>query len=104
SEGDDAHEALVAQLTTDGTEDAGPPRLLLVVDQDGSVLVEADVAAVRTATFLLDPHDDTFHDVALLDGCTRDGVLDGGDEDVADRGVATFGAAEHLDAQHLLRA
>src|SRR5207248_9808356 len=41
-EGDDPHEALVAELTADGAEDARAPRLLLVVDEDSRVLVEAD--------------------------------------------------------------
>ena len=65
-----------------------PRGLLLVVDEHGGVLVEADVAAVGTALLLLDADDDALDDVALLDGGAGDGVLDGGDEDVADRGVA----------------
>src|SRR5689334_23383952 len=44
-ERDDPHELLVAQLTTDRPEDAGAAGLLLLVDEDGRVLVEADVAA-----------------------------------------------------------
>src|SRR3954447_930859 len=99
----DAHELLVAQLPADRAEDAGAPRLLLVVDEHGGVLVEADVAAVGTALLLLHPDDDALHDVALLHRGTRDGVLDGRHEDVADRGVAPLGAAQHLDAEHLLR-
>src|SRR5581483_9747862 len=75
-----------------------------VLDQDGGVLIEADVAAVRPTLFLGGPDDDALHDVAALDGSAGDGVLDGGDEDVADAGVAALGAAEHLDAQHLTRA
>src|SRR4051812_14088733 len=102
-ERDDAHEALVAQLPADGTEDAGPPGLLLVVDEHGRVLVEADVGAVRPPLLLLHPDDDALHDVALLHARARDRVLDGGDEDVPDRGVAAARATEHLDAEHLLR-
>ncbi len=82
----DAHELLVPQLAADGAEDAGATRLLLVVlDEHGGVLVEADVAAVGTTPLLLGAHDDALHDVALLDGGAGEGVLDGGDEDVADR-------------------
>ena len=81
-----------------------PRGLLLVVDEHGGVLVEADVAAVGPPLLLLDADDDALHDVALLHGRAGDGVLDGGDEDVADRRVAALGAAEHLDAQHLLGA
>src|SRR6478609_9432030 len=103
-ERDDPHEPLVAQLAADWAEDARAARGEVVLDDDGGVLVEADVAAVGTAALLLRAHDDALDDVALLDTGTRDGVLDGGDEDVADAGVATAGAAEHLDAQHLLGA
>src|SRR5450631_2568516 len=90
---DDPHEALVAQFPADGTEDAGPPGLLLIVDEDGGIFVEADVAAVGTALLLLRPDDDALDDVALLDRSPRDGVLDRGHEDVPDRGVATARAA-----------
>ena len=83
-ERDDAHEALVAQLAADRAEDAGPAGLLLVVDEHGGVLVEADVAAVGAALLLLGAHDDALDDVALLDRGAGDGVLDGGHEDVAD--------------------
>src|SRR3954462_8249728 len=100
----DAHEAALAQLTTDGTEDAGASRLHLVVDQDRGVLVEADVAAVGTALLLLRAHDDALHHVTLLHRRARNRVLDRGDEDVADAGVAAARATEHLDAQHLARA
>ena len=84
-ERDDPHELLVAQLAADRAEDAGAARLLLVVDEHGGVLVEADVAAVGTALLLLGADDDALDDVALLDRGAGDGVLDGGDEDVADR-------------------
>src|SRR5436305_8957842 len=103
-EGHDPHEAAVAELAPDGTEDARAPRLHLVVDEHGGVLVEPDVTAVRTTPLLLGPHDDALHDVALLHRRARNGVLDRRDEDVADPRVAASGAAEHLDAQHLTRA
>src|SRR3954447_9364612 len=103
-ERNDAHELLVAQLTADGAEDARAARLLLVVDQHGRVLVEADVAAVGTAPLLLHPDDDALHDVAFLDLGARDGVFDRGDEDVADRRVAPLRASEHLDAEDLFGA
>src|SRR5580658_10582340 len=102
-ERDDAHEALVAQLAADGPEDAGPARLLLVIDENGCVLVEADVAAVGTPLLLLRPHDDALDDVALLDGGAGDGVLDRGHEDVTDAGVAAARPTEHADAEHLTR-
>src|ERR1700722_20299365 len=97
----DAHEALVAQLAADGPENAGPARLLLVIDENSGVLIEADVAAVGTTLFLLRAHDDALDDVAPLDGGTRDGVLDRGHEHIADAGVAPARPAEHADAEHL---
>src|SRR5688572_30011814 len=53
SQRDDAHELGVAQPAAHRAENAGAARLALVVDEDGGVLVEADVAAVGTAPFLL---------------------------------------------------
>src|SRR3984957_11173746 len=103
-ERDDAHEALVAQLAADGPEDAGPAGLLLVIDENGGVLVEADVAPVGTPLLLLGPHDDALDDVALLHGGTGDGVLDRGHEHVTDAGVAPARPSEHADAEHLARA
>src|ERR687895_85386 len=46
-EGDDLHEPLVAQLAPDRAEDAGPPRLAVLLDEHGGVLVEPDVGAIR---------------------------------------------------------
>src|ERR1700722_2518227 len=77
-ERNDAHEALVPQLATDGPEDAGAPRLLLVVDQHGGVLVEADVAAVGAALLFLRAYHHALDHVAFLDVGAGDGVLDGG--------------------------
>src|SRR4051794_33223050 len=101
-EGDDPHELAVAQLAPDRAEDAGPSRLAVVLDQDGGVLVEPDVAAVR-ATLLLDrAHDDRLDDVTALHAGRGDGVLHGGDDDVADPRVAPRRTAQHPDAQDLL--
>src|SRR5882724_3895126 len=51
-ERDDPHELLVAQLTPDGTEDAGPTGLAVGLDQHGGVLVELDVGAVGPTLLL----------------------------------------------------
>src|SRR6266545_585167 len=101
-ETDDLHEALVPQLAAHRAEDARATRVLLLVDDDGSVLVEADVGAVGAALLLLGAHDDRLDHVAFLDRAARDGVLHRRDDDVADGGVASPGAAEHADAQALL--
>src|SRR6202020_2012980 len=87
---------------TDGPEDAGAPRLLLVVDQHGGVLVEADVAAVGATLFLLRAHHHAPDHVALLDVGAGDGVLDGGHEHVPDGRVPAPGPTEDLDTEDLL--
>src|ERR1044072_6536071 len=103
SQRDDLHELLVAQLATDRSEDAGAPRLVVLLDQRGGVLVEADVRPVRPALLLGGPDDDRLDDVALLHAGARDRVLDRRDNDVAAARVATRGAAQHTDAEDLLR-
>src|SRR5215207_7780679 len=52
SEGDDLHELPLAQFARHGAEDARSLGLLLVVDEDGRVLVEPDVASVLAPDFL----------------------------------------------------
>src|SRR5664279_802362 len=83
-ERDDLHVVPIAQLARHGAEDPCPARVALVVDEDGSVLVEADVAAVGSAVFLGGAdHHGTDH-VALLDGRVRDRLLHAGDDHVTD--------------------
>src|SRR3954453_10428809 len=104
SQRNDLHELLVAQLATDGPEDAGPAGIAVVAQDDGRVLVEPDVRAVGAAALLDGPDDDRLDDVALLDVAARDRVLDGGDDDVTEAGVPTAGATEHADGEQLLGA
>src|SRR5687768_7140312 len=99
---DDSHEPLLAQLAADRAEDARAAGVAAVADQDGGVLVETDVGAVRATALLGGAHDDGLDDLALLDVAARDGVLDGRHDDVPDAGVAPAGAAQHPDAQQLL--
>src|SRR5918997_4768214 len=66
SQRDDLHELPVAQLAPDRAEDAGTPRLAVVLDQHGGVLVEPDVAAVRPATLLDGAHHDGLDHVTAL--------------------------------------
>src|SRR5215207_7497603 len=103
-ERDDLHEVAVAQLAGHRAEDAGAARVLLVVDEDGRVLVEGDVGAVVAPEFLLRAHHHGGHDLALLDRAVRDRLLDGADDDVAHPGVAAVAAAAHADAEQLARA
>jgi large subunit ribosomal protein L14 len=71
-------------------------------DEHGSVLVEADVAAIGTPTLLDGADDDRLHDIALLHPGAGQGVLDRRDDDVADTGIPAPGTAHHPDAQDLL--
>src|SRR5690606_15414922 len=101
-ERDDPHELSVAQLAGHGPEDAGAARLVGVVEEDGGVLVEADVGAVLAAVLLLRAHDDGLRDVPLLHVPAGHGVLDRDDDLVTDAGVTALRAAEDADAEDLL--
>src|SRR5436190_1108031 len=103
-EAHDLHEVAVAQLARDGPEDAGPPRIVLRVDDDGGVLVEGDVGAVVAPELLLRAHDDRLDDLALLDRPLRVGLLDRRRDDVAHARVAAARAALHADAEDLAGA
>src|SRR5580765_213561 len=99
---DDLHELLVAQLAAHRAEDAGAPGVTVALEDHCGVLVELDVAAIGTATFLRRAHDDRLDDVALLDVAAGDGVLHRGDDRVADTGIPSTRATENTDAQDLL--
>src|ERR687890_1300201 len=98
-ERDDLHVPLLAQLAGDGPEDARGPRLAVVGDQDGGVLVEPDVGAVLAPGLLGRSHDNRLGHVALLHLAGGNGVLDRHHHDVAQAGVAALAAAEHADDQ-----
>src|SRR3954447_24823498 len=103
-EADDLHEVAVAQLAGDGAKDAGPPWVVLRVDDHGGVLVEGDVRAVLAPELLLRTHDDGLDDLAFLDRALRVGLLDRRGDDVADACVAPARAALDADAEDLARA
>src|ERR1022692_3439639 len=63
-ERDDLQKFLVAQFAGHGPEHAGSLRLVLVVNQTGGVVVEADEGAVGAAQVALDAHHDRLHDGA----------------------------------------
>src|SRR5262249_41374097 len=75
-----------------------------VLDQNGGVLIEADIGAVSAALLLAGPHHDRLDDVALLDTSAGQRVLNGRHDDVTDARVSPATAAEHADAQDLLRS
>src|SRR6185437_5186633 len=67
----DLHELAGAQLARHRSEDARADRLVLRVDEDGGVAVEADGAAVGPADLLGRAHDHRLVDVAFLDAAAR---------------------------------
>src|SRR3954466_433291 len=95
---------LRAQLAGDRAEDTGADRLLVVVDEDGRVRIEADRRPVRTMDVLGGADDDRLVDVALLDAAAGRRFLHRHDDDVADAGETALRAAQHLDALDALRA
>src|SRR5450759_2893057 len=99
----DLHVLAIAKLAGHGAEDTGTARIALVVDDDGRILVELDIAAVGAADLLLSTDYDRLDDLALLDRAVRNGFLDRHDDGVAYVGVTTLRATEDLDAQHLPR-
>src|SRR6185312_2574695 len=103
-QGDDLHEPLLAQLARHRTEDAGADRLVGVVDQDGGVVVETDVAAVLTPLLLGRPHDHRLDDLPLLDRAIGRGLLHRSGDDVAQPAVLARRATPQVDAGDLLGA
>src|SRR4051794_15188516 len=80
---DDLHEVLLAKLAGDRTEYAGALGVILRVDDDRRVLIEADVAAIDPAIRLLGADDHALDDVALLHVAGRQRLLDDADDHIA---------------------
>src|SRR4051794_12452688 len=96
---------VLAKLAGHGPEDAGAARVVVVLVQDDhGVPVEADVAAVLATAELLGPDDHALDHVARLDVGAGDRLLDAGDDRVPQPRVAPPGAAEDLDAHRLFGA
>tara|TARA_B100001079_G_scaffold178435_1_gene153374 strand:- start:35 stop:448 length:414 start_codon:yes stop_codon:yes gene_type:complete len=91
---------VVAEFTTDRTENARAARLSVLIYEYGGVFVESDVAAVRTTSFFSCSYDNAANDLALLHGGTGDGVLNSGDKDITNRRVAPSCTSEDSDAQN----
>src|SRR5690349_12045741 len=94
---DDLHELLGAKLARHWSEDAGSDRLVLLADQDRSIAVEADGAAVRPAQRERSPHHDSAVHFALLHAAAWNGVLHRHDDDVAHARILAARTAQHLD-------
>src|ERR1700716_2201967 len=87
-QGHDLHEVPLAQLSGHRAEDARAPGIVLVVDDHGGDVVDADVRAIRPPVFLGHADHDRLHDLALFHLTARLRRLDGRGDDVGHRGVA----------------
>src|SRR5207237_9572274 len=85
-------------------EDARATRVARVVDDHRGVLVERDQRADVAAERLARPHDDSLHDLTLLDRALRLRRLHGRGDAVAHARVAAARAARDADAEQLTRA
>lgn len=72
SEGDDSHIVFLSQFPRDGSEDTGPSRLFLIVNDNGGVVIESDVRTVRSSDAFAGSDDDRLDDFALFDGAARE--------------------------------
>ena len=86
----DLHELLGTQFARDRSEDTGADRLLLIVKQNGRILVEANAGAVRTADGGGGANYDCVIDFALLDTAAGGSVLNRHFDNVTNGGIATL--------------
>src|SRR5437899_10218723 len=103
-ERDDLHEVPLAELACDGSEDACPAGLVLRVEQNGGVIVEADHRPVGAAILLRLADHDRAHYLALLHTGVRDRVLHCRDEHITDLRRRTRRRAQHADHRELTRS
>ena len=91
--------SLSPRLAGHGPKRYGTLRVVVIcaVDENGGVLVETDVGAVRAADALGGADDNGLDHIALLDAATRGGLADAGDDDVAHVAVLALGAAKNTD-------
>ena len=91
--------SLVTQLAGHRSKDTGAAGILVVLDDDGCVLVETNVAAVLTADAPLGADDNSLNDFALLHSAAGSGLANGSNDDVADVAGLALGAAQDTDAR-----
>ena len=95
---DENNEAGIAQLASDGSKDTSTLGALVGHDDNGGVLIKADVGAVVTAQAVLATDDDGLDHVALLHGTTGSSLLDAANHDVTDVCVSLAGTAQYTEA------
>ena len=100
-QGNDFH-IILAEFAGHRAEDTGSAEFAGAVQENASILVETDIAAVRTTDFLLGAHHHGLGHGALLDVTTRDGTLYSNDDGLADGSITVTGTAQHTDAEDFL--
>jgi hypothetical protein len=96
SEGYDLHELFFTKFTSDGSEDAGAARVVILIDDNDGVGIETEHRTIRTANGIRSAHHDGFDHATLFDGGSRDRITDVSGDDVTDAsGAAAF--AENSD-------
>jgi hypothetical protein len=87
-EGDDLHELFFTKLTSDGSEDTGAARVVVLVDDDDGVGVETKNRAIWTTDRIRGANNDCFHHAAFFDGGGWDRIADVSGDDVTEAGGA----------------
>src|SRR3546814_3627276 len=83
-EREDLHELLGTKFTRHRPKDTGADRLLLVVQQNSSIAIEANDGAIGTTNTVTSANHNSGHHLAFLDLATRNRFLDGYFDNVAD--------------------
>ena len=87
-EGDDLHELFFTKLTCNRSEDTGAAWVVVFVDDDDGVGVEAKHRAIWTTDRIRGTNDDCFHHAAFFDGGGWDRIADVSGDDVTEAGGA----------------
>jgi hypothetical protein len=95
---DDPHELSLTKLAPDGTKNAGPARIALLIDKHGSIVIKFDMASIRTAIFLRCADDYRPNHVAFFDAGIGLRRFDRGDDDIADAAPSPGRTAQYADA------
>src|SRR5215472_14822374 len=103
-QGNNFQKFLRPQLARHRAENARANGFLLIVDQNGGVIIEADVGSVRPSYLLCRSNYYRFGYFTLFYLGVRDRFFYGYHNDVADRSILPFAAAQHLDALDFARA
>jgi hypothetical protein len=99
----DTHEFVLAQLASDGAKYAGPSRFALIVDQNNSVIIKADMRSIGTPRCTAYTNHDTPSDIAFFDSATWNRFFNCNDNLVADRRIPCARSAENFDTHRALR-